>query len=267
MAKKVYQFDRSMLNMILKADHEVKIGDKKETWRLIEGDSELNIKKQSEKANPKRIRINTELVVFDDETEQKWIESRSDFGTKIRIYDKAKENEKTLKGVMSNMETVLRVSNLGKEEMIGLGYQVFGQSALNMIKEDGGYDGLKLKLLAKANMESDKLDELMDKEKNSSSTWWALAFAKGYIKEDQSGTEVAWGDDFGGSKIISVTVGVRPIDALTEYATTVEGASVKQLIGQKMVEKVVDKVSTAETTAGGRGRPKNDSKLNEEDVK
>lgn len=252
MAKKIYQFDESMWNMVLKPDHETKEDGKKVTFRLVKGDDELNVKRQRENAEPIRFRVNTPLMVVSDETTQRWLESKPYFGSKVKIYDKAKENEQVLEGVMSNMNTVLKVSELSNEDLLGLGYQVFGQTALDMVKEDGQYDGLKVKLLAKANMDSDAMEALMDKEKNSSSTWWALAFAKGFIKEDQSGTEITWGDDHGGAKIINVTVGVKPINALTDYAMTEEGASIKQLIGQKMVNKVVDKGVVPETPTKGR---------------
>lgn len=238
MANKIYQFDRSLVNMILKSEHEVKLENgSKEMWRLVKGDSELVKKKQSENSAPIRFKVTMEKMMITDPTIQRFIESKPNFGTKIKIYDQAEENKKALESVMANVNTVLKVSNLNNEELLGLGYQVFGQKALNMVKDEGSYDGLKMQLLAKANNEADVIEKLLDKEKNSSSTWWALAFAKGIIKEDQSGTKVSWGDNHGGAEIISVTVGMKPIDALTEYATTQEGATLKQMIGQKMVEK------------------------------
>lgn len=240
----IYTFDRSLVNMVLKPEHEVTLEDgvTVETWRLVKGDSELNIKKQRPTAVINRFRVGTQKMVISDPTIQRWLESKPYFGTKIKIYDQAEENKKALESVMANVNTVLKVSNLNNEELLGLGYQVLGQKALNMVKEEGSYDGLKMQLLAKANNEADMMEKLMDKEKNSSSTWWALAFAKGIIKEDQSGTKVSWGGD-NGAEIISVTVGMKPIDALTEYATTQEGATLKQMIGQKMVDKAVSKDS------------------------
>lgn len=234
----IYIFDRSLINMVLKPEHEVTLEDGSvETWRLVKGDSTLNIKKQRPNAVINRFRVATEKMVISDLTTQKWLESKPYFGSKIKIYDQAEENKKQLESVMANVNTVLKVSNLNNEELLGLGYQVFGQKALNMVKDEGSYDGLKMQLLAKANNEADVIEKLLDKEKNSSSTWWALAFAKGIIKEDQSGTKISWGDNHGGAEIISVTVGMKPIDAITEYATTQEGATVKQMIGQKMVAK------------------------------
>lgn len=240
----IYTFDRSLVNMVLKPEHEVTLEDgvTVETWRLVKGDSELNIKKQRPTAVINRFRVGTQKMVISDPTIQRWLESKPYFGTKIKIYDQAEENKKALESVMANVNTVLKVSNLNNEELLGLGYQVLGQKALNMVKEEGSYDGLKMQLLAKANNEADMMEKLMDKEKNSSSTWWALAFAKGIIKEDQSGTKVSWGGE-NGAEIISVTVGMKPIDALTEYATTQEGATLKQMIGQKMVDKAVSKDS------------------------
>lgn len=239
----IYTFDRSLVNMVLKPEHEVTLEDGTvETWRLVKGDSTLNIKKQRPNAVINRFRVGTQKMVISDATTQKWLESKPYFGTKIKIYDQAEENKKALESVMANVNTVLKVSNLKNEELLGLGYQVFGQKALNMVKEEESYDGLKMQLLAKANNEADTIEKLLDKEKNSSSTWWALAFAKGIIKEDQSGTKVSWGGEHG-AEIISVTVGMKPIDALTEYATTQEGATLKQMIGQKMVDKAVSKDS------------------------
>lgn len=264
----IYMFDRTLVNMVLKPEHEVELENgTKETWRLVKGDSELNIKKQRANAVINRFRVATSKMVISDATTQKWLESKPYFGTKIKIYDQAEENKKALESVMANVNTVLKVSNLNNEELLGLGYQVFGQKALDMVKEEGTYDGLKMQLLAKANTEAESMEELLDKEKNSSSTWWALAFAKGYIKEDQSGTEITWGDKHGGAKIINVTVGVKPIDALTNYAATEEGASVKQLIGQKMVEKIFDKGVIPESTSTGRGRPKVSESTKEDDNK
>lgn len=263
---KIYQFDKSLINMVLKPEHDVDVVIKTgkgedeveetvtQTWRLVKGDSTLDIKKQRPNATINRFRVGTEKMVISDPTIQKWLESKPYFGTKIKIYDQAEENKKALEGVMANVNTVINVSKLNNEELLGLGYQVLGQKALNMVKEEESYDGLKMQLLAKANMESEYMNQLMDKEKNSSSTWWALAFAKGLIKEDQSGNEVAWGDKHGGAKIINVPLGTKPIDALTEFAQTEEGASVKQLIGAKMVEKVTDKAIVPETK-GKPGRP------------
>lgn len=238
-------FDKSLVNMVLKPEHEVIVDDQgtMETWRLVKGDSTLNVKKQRPNAVINRFRVGTQKMVISDATTQKWLESKPYFGTKIKIYDQAQENKKALESVMANVNTVLKVSNLNNEELLGLGYQVFGQKALNMVKDEGSYDGLKMQLLAKANNEADTIEKLLDKEKSSSSTWWALAFAKGIIKEDQSGTKVSWGDKHGGAEIISVTVGMKPIDAITEYATTQEGATVKQMIGQKMIDKATSKNS------------------------
>lgn len=235
----IYLFDKSLVNMVLKPEHEVIVDDEgtMETWRLVKGDSTLNIKKQRPNAVVNRFRVGTQKMVISDATTQKWLESKPYFGTKIKIYDQAQENKKQLESVMANVNTVLKVSKLNNEELLGLGYQVFGQKALNMVKDEQSYDGLTMQLLAKANNEADVIENLLDKENKSSSTWWALAFAKGIIKEDQSGTKVSWGDNHGGAEIISVTVGMKPIDALTEYATTQEGATLKQMIGQKMVEK------------------------------
>lgn len=257
----IYLFDRSLVNMILKPEHEVTLEDGTvETWRLVKGDSTLNIKKQRPNAVINRFRVGTQKMVISDATTQKWLESKPYFGTKIKIYDQAEENKKALESVMANVNTVLKVSNLKNEELLGLGYQVFGQKALNMVKEEGSYDGLKMQLLAKANNEADVIEKLLDKEKNSSSTWWALAFAKGIIKEDQSGTKISWGGE-NGAEIISVTVGMKPIDALTEYATTQEGATLKQMVGQKMVEKAT--TNNAKVITETAGASENDEEEND----
>ncbi|MEI7488037.1 MAG: hypothetical protein WCJ72_11635 [Chryseobacterium sp.] len=270
MAKKIYQFDRSMLNLVLKPEHEAIVDGKKVMYRLVKGDSELDIKKQREKAETIPFRINSSLMVVTDETIQKWLESKPYFGTKINIYDPVKENENSMQSVIDNVKTVIKVTELSNEGLLGLGYQVLGQRALDMVKENNDYNGLKLQLSAKANQDAKYIETLLDSEKNSTYSWFALAFAKGIIKENESGTLVSWGGE-NGTEIISVPLGKKPIEAMVEHSSTVEGATVKQLIGQKMVDTVTKKVAennsakkddSSKTNAGKEGSGKADDSKN-----
>lgn len=254
MPQKIYQFDKSLLNTMLNAKHEGLDKDgKKITYRLVKGDSELNLKKQREKAEPLSFRVYNTIIPVDDSTTQEWLESKPYYGRLIKEYDPVAENQTKVQEVKDNLKTVMKVMELNNYDLLGLGYQLFGQNALDKVrKEKQDFSGLKIDVAAKANEDAALIEKLLSKE-NSTYTLFGLAFAKGIIKEDESGTVISWGEE-GGSKIMSVTPGVKPLTAIVEYSSTTEGATVKQLIGQRMTDKAVDQ-KTTEATKPKAGRP------------
>lgn len=243
MSEKIYIFDKSLLNTMINPKHETtNEKGEKVTYRLVKGDSELDVKKQRDNAEPESIIIYNSIMPIKDATTQKWLESKPWFGRMCKIYDPVAENQEKVKEVTSNLKTVMKVMELSSYDLLGLGYQLFGQKALDKVKQENyDYSGLKIDIAAKANENSAMIEEKLA-ENNSTYTWFGIAFAKGIIKEDESGTVISWGGE-NGARIIAVTPGVKPIDAIVEYSTTTEGATVKQLIGQRMQDEVVEKTA------------------------
>ena len=241
MSEKIYQFDKSLLNTMISPKHETLDKDgKKVTYRLVKGDSELIMKKQRDNAEPISFRVYNTIIPIKDTTTQEWLESKPWFGRLCNIYDPVSENQNKVKEVKDNLKTVMKVMELDNYSLLGLGYQLFGQASLDQVKREGNdFSGLKIDVAAKANEDPALIEELLSKE-NAAYTMFGLAFAKGIIKEDESGTAISWGDE-GGAKIMTVTPGVKPLKAIVEYSTTTEGATVKQLIGQRMTNEAVDK--------------------------
>lgn len=257
MSEKIYQFDKSLLNTMISPKHET-LDEKGEkvTYRLVKGDSELILKKQRDTAEPISFRVYNTIIPIKDLTTQKWLESKPWFGRLCKIYDPVTENKASVQNVMDNLKTVMKVMELSDYELLGLGYQEFGQRALDMVKsQNGDYSGLKLELSAIANTNPARIEERLS-ENNGTYTWFGLAFAKNIIKEDESGTVISWGGE-NGAKIMTVVPGVKPLDAIVEFSTTTEGASVKQLIGQKMLNEVAEKESV-------KNSPETTSKINTE---
>lgn len=253
--EKVYQFDKSLLNTMISPKHEtVDKEGKKVTYRLVKGDAELNIKKQRDNAEPISFRVYNTIIPIKDKTTQEWLESKPWFGRLVKEYDPVSENQTKVQEVKDNLKTVMKVMELGNYELLGLGYQLFGQSALDKVKrEKQDFSGLKIDIAAKANEDASMIEELLSKE-NATYTLFGLAFAKGIIKEDESGTAISWGEE-NGAKIMSVTPGVKPLKAIVEYSTTTEGATVKQLIGQRMTDEAVNKKAKEGTENTSKGKP------------
>lgn len=271
MSEKIYQFDKSLLNTMISPKHETLDKDgKKVTYRLVKGDAELNLKKQRDNAEPVSFMVHNTIIPIKDTTTQEWLESKPWYGRLCKEYDPVSENQTKIKEVKDNLKTVMKVMELGNYELLGLGYQLFGQSALDKVKrEKQDFSGLKIDIAAKANEDPALIEKLLSKE-NSTYTIFGLAMAKGIIREDESGTAIYWGEE-SGSKIMSVTPGVKPLDAIVEYSTTTEGATVKQLIGQRMTEEAVEKKVSEGTekqnsAKGKPGRPAANTSVQSESI-
>ena len=246
MSTKIYEFDRELINMILKPDYETLVDGKKVTYRLIEGDSTLDIKKQSEKAEVIRFRVNTQQMKEDDATIQEWIENNPLFKKgKIRIYDPKAESASNMEAITNNIQTLLKVTKLEKEELLGLGYQVFGRSAFLLVAEKG-YDGLTEDLVTYANVNPDAIEAKLG-DNNKDYTWASLAFAKNIIKEDDAGGKVLWSHN--DAHIVTVVKGQVPIDAVVDFFHSKEGKEVKQEIGLIIQKQTAEnKVESAKKT-------------------
>lgn len=238
--EKIYQFDKELLNMIMKP-HYVGVDEngKKMTYRLVKGESELNKKFQDEDAEVIRFRVNTHQMKVDDETTQIWLENNPLFKSgKIRIYDPKAASKKQMATIQDNLQTLLKVTQLKNEDLLGLGYQIFGKDAFHLVKEKG-YEGLRADLVTYANVASEDVENKLS-EKNAHFTWAALAFAKGIIVEGDAGNSVRWGHS--DAVIITVTKGKKPIEQMVEYFKTREGAEVKQEIGLHIQRQATDQI-------------------------
>ena len=249
MTAEIFEFDRDLVNMIMKPEYEITEDGKKKILRLVKGDSELEMKKQSENAEVLRFRINTTQMKIEDETIIEWMKKNPLFTKgKIRIFDPKANSKDELKGVVDNLETLLKVSKLEPIELLGLGYRVFGRKAFILVSEKG-YEGLRVDMITYANVNPSDIENKLSDE-TADFAWASLAFAKNIIKEDDAGNKVLWAEN--DAHIVSVTKGVMPIDALVEYFKTEEGREVKQEIGNIINKKTVDKIveeESVETTA------------------
>ena len=238
MELKTYLIDKSLRNRYINYKHEVKTDKGFVTYRLIEGDDELELKKQSNNFTPKRIYFGGTTYTTEDPTVQKFIESRSDFGKKIKIYDKAAESTAKLKEARHQSSLVQKAAKLEGEELAQVGYAVFGNKALKFLQENDS-DGLQLDLMTYAQEYPSEFEELLkDKESKTVKLYLALAFGKGILKETDGGTSVSWGDTE--EKIMTVSRGKKAIDDMVDFFKTEEGRVVRSIINTKLGEKSVE---------------------------
>jgi hypothetical protein len=240
MASKIFEFDRDLVNMIMKPEYEFTENVKKTTYRLVAGDSELDMKKQSEKADVVRFRINTTQMKVDDETTIKWLENNPLFKSgRIREFDPKANSATELKGVVDNIATLLKVSKLESMDLLGLAYRIFGRKAF-ILAQEKGTEGLMVDMITYANVNPGDIENKLADD-NKEFTWASRAFAKNIIKEDDAGNKVLWSSN--DAPIVSVTKGVTQLDAVVEYFSTTEGKEVKQEIGIIISKETAKKVA------------------------
>ncbi len=233
MELKTYLFDKAFQRTYLSPRHQVKTKDGYVTYRLIEGDTELEMKKQgNRKVTEIRPYIASRMFNTDNVTIQKFIESRPDFGTKIKIYDPVSENEAKEAEAKNDLMIMNDVLDLDKVELVSLAWNIFGKDvATKQAIED--YSGIRLDVLAFAQKEPAKVKELMaDKSKNVKFEI-GIAFAQGII-EDKA-TEITWSGEKG-NRIITIPRDTTAIEALADFYKEPEGREVRRLVQTKLKE-------------------------------
>lgn len=248
MSLKSYLIDRSLLGMYMSPQHEVKTSKGYVTYRFIEGDDELELKKQTQKeVTKKRIYLGQMIHTTDDPTEQKFIESKPYYGKLINVYDPLALNKEKSEKVRRDAELLVKIANMDQQsEILIYGIRIFGNAALEQSAK-GDIEGLRLQLVEYAQENPEKMIEIMNKDNHESAEYLfaSLAFAKGIIKSANGGRNVVWANNE--TNIISVVVGQEPLDALVQFFKTIEGKEVKQMIGAEIETIVSEKLSNKKT--------------------
>lgn len=247
---KIYRFSKELFNMTLKSSHEVVVEENgkkvKTTYRLVEGDSELDIRKQRKDAEPIRFNVASLEMVVEDETIQRFLESRPDFGKNIKMYDPIEESKKALKNTEKSINLLKTIVVFENDKIIELGYALFGREALEDVK-DGNIAHLTNKILAKAQEDPEYVDNLLNDSKNKERLFASLLIGKGIFEVSIDERYVNWGDN--GALVLSVPNGLTALDALTEYLISKEGVEVKKEAGARL-EKSITATATAKPKAG-----------------
>lgn len=169
---------------------------------------------------------------------------------RVAVYDPLAESKKQADALIRDTQILGKVAQIKENsDLAKYGYYLFGQEALTQAAA-GDYSSLQVKLFLYAQENPEKMEALMDSKNNKSSEYLeaGLAFAKGIIKEADSGTAVVWGDTE--VKILTVVVGQKPLDATVEFFGTTEGKEVKQLVFNKIEE--ITKEALAKETAAAK---------------
>lgn len=243
-----FRFSKRYVNAYLKHTHKTYVNGKKVTYRLVDGDPELDIKKQDKESTGKRLYIPTEVVEFTDPTEIEFLKSKPEFGKEISVYDPIAINKQRVKDLTEGVKVLREVLNLSPVDLRVFGYRVFGDSSLKM-----SGDELTIKATAYAQDEPEKAAEYLKEEGNQENLFVALAFTKKVIEQNISASKVLWSDSK--ATIVDVAEGLSPLEAVVRYLRTNDGQTVKQLISDKMKEDTAEKVAK-NTSNGGKKNSK-----------
>lgn len=257
MALKSYLIDDSLLRMYMSPKHEVTKDDgTKVTYRLIKGDSELEIKKQPEKVETKSIYLGQKIYTTDDVTEQKFIESKPYYGKKIKHYDPLANSKKELEEQTNSINLLGKVATMEDDKIRQVGYVLFGREALTYLKEKN-FAGLKGKVLKEAALNPDAVSAVINDKDNADALFAAYLVASGVFEVSVDEREVVWGDNQ--SRVYSVPNGVSALEGLVEYFKTTEGREVKKeasmRIEKKATSNAAKKVAEDEDAPKKPGRP------------
>lgn len=246
---KTYKFDRSLWNTYLNPRYMTKNPEgKKQYAKLASGEDTLYEKEQSEFAKSYRIAINGEFYSTDDVLEQEWLEKHPKFGTKITVYNPAKVHEDHMKVIKGTSQTIQALLALEESELRGLGYRIYGRSALSQDSNE-----LKAMLIASANEDYEAIDKILNEKIENDFALIGVAMAKEIIYEARGGNEVKFKDT--DEVIVTVRANERPIDALASFLQTGQGKEIKKIIFQKLSPVVVDEIvenQAEETKKAGR---------------
>ena len=241
MALKSYTIDNSLLRMYLSPKHEVKREDgTRVTYRLIKGDSELEMKKQPENAETQRIFLGQKIYTTDDVTIQKFIESKHYYGTKIKHYDPLENSKKELEEQTNSINLLGEVSSMEDDKIRQVGYVLFGRESLQYLKE-GNFAGLKGKILKEAALNPEAVSGVINDKSNADALFAGMLIASEIFNVSVDEREVTWGDN--GSRIYAVPNGVSALDGLVEYFKTSEGREVKKEAGLRLQNKATASAS------------------------
>ena len=259
----IFRFDPFLYKTSLKSEHEVVLKDGEKTiYRLVKGDSELDIRKQRDKVTPIRFEVTNYEMVITDETVKRFLKSRGDFGTLIKVFDPLEESKKELEEQTNTIELLGKVASFDDDKVRQVGYVLFGNEAINFMRE-GNLSALKGKIIQKATSDPDTISKVIENKNNLSKLNTALLIAKGIFEVSVDEREVTWGDN--GARIFSVPNGVSALDGLVEFFKTPEGREVNKEAGLRLQTKAASNASKkaeAETDAedteeapARRGRP------------
>lgn len=235
MALKSYLIDDSLLRMYMSPKHEVTKDDgTKVTYRLIKGDSELEMKKQPEKVDTRTIYLGQRIFTTDDVTEQKFIESKPYYGKKIKHYDPLANSKKELEEQTNSINLLGEVATMEDDKIRQVGYVLFGREALTYLKEKN-FAGLKGKVLKEAALNPDAVSAVINDKDNADALFAAYLVASGVFEVSVDEREVMWGDNQ--SRVYSVPNGVSALEGLVEYFKTTEGREVKKEASMRIEKK------------------------------
>lgn len=258
MALKSYLIDDSLLRMYMSPKHEVtKTDGTKVTYRLIKGDSELELKKQPEKVETRSIYLGQKIFTTDDVTEQKFIESKPYYGTKIKLHDPLANSRRELEEQTNSINLLGEVASLEDDKIRQVGYVLFGREALQYLKE-GNFAGLKGKILKEAALNPEGVSNVINDKSNADALFAGLLIASGILDVSVDEREVTWSDN--GSRVYSVPNGVSALEGLVEYFKTSEGREVKKEAGLRLETK-------ASTNASKKAEVKDDEDTDEAPVR
>lgn len=243
----IFRFDDRFINMFLQTRFPGKLDGKHTIIRLVEGDDELDEKKQAENAIQRQFKVIGKEMFIEDEVVIKWLKLNKDFGTLITIHDPAAENKAKVAELKKGLDTIIKITKMGNADLLQLGILKYGSKEALRQVADGDYEGLRIELAGEAQQDPEEMERLMDKNENQNLTFAAVAFAANIVKEDDSSTNVKWVSN--DAHIVSVATGLRPVDALASFFETTEGNKVKQEIGIAMETKQLN-----EGTAKSHGR-------------
>lgn len=236
----IFRFTQKHLNKNLTHTYEYKDENGKIiTRRFVEGDSELDMKKQSPNAVPKKFSVTALHMEIDNPALVEFLKGRRDFGTDITIYDPAEENKKALEAINNSRNVFNTVFDMDNTSILQLGILVKGQPALKSVVNND-YNGLRKDMLAYTSQHPEKVSKLIDDNENKDYLWAAMAFAKRIVKADESDTAVKWVDN--DTLVTRVTKGTTPVEALVDFFSTQDGAEVKQEIGLRMQKKATEQI-------------------------
>ena len=241
MALKTYLVDRELVGMFLSPKHEVTLEDGSiVTYRLVEGDSELNQKKQSNNAVPRSFYVGQRLVNTEDVTLQKFIESRKDFGSRITIYDPVAINKEKLADKKRSITLLKDVAQFDKSKILEVGYVLFGREALNLIK-DGDIDGLHDRIIDFAGENPERANDVIYDKNNTETLFAGYLIASGVLEVSIDEKYVTWADN--GTTVYTVPNGVTALNGLVDFFQTTEGKEVKKEASSRMARKTVKKTA------------------------
>lgn len=256
MSQTIFKFAVDLIGLNMKPSYETTVDKKKVTFRLVEGDSELNIKNQSESATPIYYKVNTQTQVETDETVIEWLENHPRFGKLITVFDPVKATEAKLLVIETELDIIDEVRGLSENDSLSLGYVLFGKDVLSTNPRV-----LKHDLIKAAMTDTAMVKDKMDKKQNSEELFVGLALATEVIKEADAGTVIKWSHN--DARITSVTKGITPVQELVNYFKTTEGRIVQSEINTRVKEKfaelVVSETNESEATDAAADGVKDDS--------